>query len=94
MKNILKSKAEHSEKQVVGPVFSVLIHPTTLSVFQSRLSVFPSVLLPDCPSISVEGALTTEDKGRRRNLPDFGRGWWGKLPVKLCRWWCVTEETT
>lgn len=79
VRNILNSKAENSEKQVLGPAFSVLIHPLH---FQFFTAVFPSVLLPDCPTITVEGALTTEDK-RRRNLPDFGRGWWEKLSVNI-----------
>ncbi|XP_034873623.1 uncharacterized protein LOC118018944 [Mirounga leonina] len=70
VRNTLKSKAENAEKRVLGPVFSVLIHPPH---FQFSKASCLSDLLPDCPSISVEGVLTTEDEGRSRNLPDVGR---------------------
>lgn len=61
---------------------------TTLSLPQRRLSFHLSFCQTVCPSITVEGALTTEDKRRRRNLPDFGRGWWERLPLSLWGWGC------
>lgn len=77
VRNIFNSEAENSEKQILEAVFSVLIHPRHFHFTAGCLSICPSARL--CSSVTVGGALTTEDKGRKRNLPDFDRGWWEKL---------------